>query len=120
MGEHFGQGISLDGFLKSFLNRFDIPSGAQVREMNIRLDKLEGLFFKQQAQEKTFENRSKGKTKSASTEVIEFIGKHPDGVSFKKIKEETQFNDKKLRNIIYRLDKIRKIKTVKRGVYKLF
>jgi hypothetical protein len=117
MNDHFGQGINFDGFLKSFLNRFDIPSGAQIRDINNRLDKIEGLFFKQAAEDKT--HRKKTKTKSAAAEVIDFIGKYPEGVSFKEIKANTRFNDKKLRNIIYRLDKIEKIEKVKRGIYKL-
>ncbi len=119
MGEHFGQGINWDGFLKSFFSRFDIPSGSQVRDLNNRLDKLEGLFFKQQTETRNFKKASKVKSKSASAEVIDFIGKFPEGVGFKQIKEKTRFDDKKLRNIIYRLDKIKKIEKVKRGIYKL-
>jgi len=119
MSDHFGQGINWDGFLKSFLNRFDVPSGTQVRELNNRLDKLEGLFFKQQSEAKTFKKTSKVKSKSASAEVLDFVAKHPNGVSFKEIKNNTKFDDKKLRNIIYRLDKIKKIEKVKRGMYKL-
>jgi tetrahydromethanopterin S-methyltransferase subunit G len=119
MSDHFGQGINFDGFLKSFLNRFDIPSGAQIRDINNRLDKIEGLFFKQEAENKNHRKKTKAKTKSAAAEVIDFIGKYPEGVSFKEIKANTRFNDKKLRNIIYRLDKIEKIEKVKRGIYKL-
>ena len=119
MSDHFGQGINWDGFLKSFLSRFDIPSGTQVRDLNNRLDKLEGLFFKQQAETRSYKKRSKVKSKSASSEVLEFVGQFPDGVSFKEIKKNTSFDDKKLRNIIYRLDKIEKIEKVKRGIYKL-
>ncbi|MCK5541222.1 MAG: hypothetical protein KAI40_00910 [Desulfobacterales bacterium] len=118
MSEHFGQGVNWDGFLKSFFNRFDIPSGTQVRDLNNRLDKLEGLFFQQQTETKNFKQRSKVKSKSASAEVIDFVEKYPEGVSFKQIKDKTKFDDKKLRNIIYRLDKIKKIKKVKRGIYK--
>ncbi len=54
MGEHFGQGINWDGFLKSFFSRFDIPSGSQVRDLNNRLDKLEGLFFQATNRNKKF------------------------------------------------------------------
>ena len=119
MGEHFGQGINWDGFLKSFFHRFDIPSGTQVRDLNNRLDKLEGLFYQQQAETRNFKQKGKVKSKSASSEVLDFVGKYPDGVGFKQIKESTRFDDKKLRNIIYRLDKIKKIEKVKRGIYKL-
>ncbi len=119
MGDHSGQGINWDGFIRSFFNRFDLPSGSQVRDLNNRLDKLEGLFFQRYTDTRYYRRRSRKKTKSASSEVLEFIEKYPEGVSFKEIKKNIMFNDKKLRNIIYRLDKIKKIEKVKRGVYKL-
>jgi hypothetical protein len=46
------------------------------------------------------------------------IGNHPDGTDFKTIKAATGFEDKKLRNIIFRLDKIKRIQRVTRGIYK--
>ncbi len=119
MNEHSGHGVHFEGLLKSFLGRLDIPSGAQVRELHNRLDKLEGLFYQQQTETRNFKKRSKVKAKSASAVVLDFVEQYPDGVSFKKIKENTKFDDKKLRNIIYRLDKIEKIEKVKRGIYKM-
>lgn len=118
MSEHLGHGMNWEGLLKSFFNRFDIPSGTQITDLNNRLDKLEGLFFQQQAETRSFRKKSKVKSKSASAEVLDFVGQYPDGVNFKMIKEKTRFDDKKLRNIIYRLDKIKKIEKVKRGIYK--
>ncbi len=56
--------------------------------------------------------------KSASSVILEIIAGYPDGVDFKTIMDITGFEDKKLRNIIYRLDSLGKIQRVKRGNYK--
>ena len=50
--------------------------------------------------------------------VLKAITDDPDGTDFKTIMTVTKYEDKKLRNIIYRLDKTGKIKKVNRGVYK--
>jgi predicted transcriptional regulator of viral defense system len=54
---------------------------------------------------------------SASDAVFEVIKPYKDGVGFGEIQEKTGFGEKKLRNIIFRLNKMDKIKRVSRGVY---
>jgi predicted transcriptional regulator of viral defense system len=46
------------------------------------------------------------------------ISRYPEGIDFKTIMKTTGFEDKKLRNIIYRLDSLGKIERVRRGSYK--
>jgi len=53
-----------------------------------------------------------------SDKVLEAIASFKQGATFKKIKLATNFEDKKIRNIIFRLNKLERIKKVKRGVYK--
>ncbi len=68
---------------------------------------------------KTRKPASKPKRKeSASDIVLAAIASHKQGADFKKIKESTDFDDKKLRNIIFRLGNTGRIKRVKRGIYK--
>ena len=50
--------------------------------------------------------------------VLDIIAEFPEGTNFKTLKAKSGYDDKKLRNIIYRLDKIGRIEKVKRGVYK--
>jgi predicted transcriptional regulator of viral defense system len=54
---------------------------------------------------------------SASDAVLEVIKAYKEGVGFGEIQEKTGFGEKKLRNIIFRLNKMDKIKRVGRGVY---
>ena len=58
------------------------------------------------------------KKEAASDKVLEVIQNQEQGADFKKIKAETKFDDKKIRNIIFRLHKLGQIEKVKRGVYK--
>ncbi len=58
------------------------------------------------------------KKEAASDKVLEVIQTQEEGADFKKIKAETKFDDKKIRNIIFRLHKLGQIEKVKRGVYK--
>ena len=58
------------------------------------------------------------KKEAASDKVLDVIKNQEEGADFKKIKAETKFDDKKIRNIIFRLHKLGQIEKVKRGVYK--
>ncbi|MCG8639061.1 MAG: phasin family protein [Desulfobacterales bacterium] len=106
-----------EGFLKLFLSRLDIPTKEDIKLLHHRLDKLEQLLY----QGKPVNGQSGDgftRRKSASSIVLDVVANHPDGTDFKTIKAATGFNDKKLRNIIFRLDKIKKIERVRRGIYK--
>jgi hypothetical protein len=54
---------------------------------------------------------------SASGAVLQVIKNSRRGADFSRIKLKTGFEDKKLRNIIFRLNKIEKIKRKARGIY---
>ncbi len=115
-------GITWDSIVKMFLERIQIPSREEIEKMNGRLDRLEKKVFKRKSELKklqTGESAKPGerKTRVASDVVLEVIAGHNNGADFKTIQAQTGFNDKKLRNIIFRLDKIGRIKRVKRGVY---
>lgn len=111
-------GTNWESFIKMLLDRLDIPTKEAIISLHGRLDKLEQLFYQKQPINKKQKIPQSGRQKSASSIVLNVIAKHPKGTNFKTIKAVTGFDDKKLRNIIFRLDKIKKIKRVTRGVYK--
>jgi DNA-binding IclR family transcriptional regulator len=49
--------------------------------------------------------------------VLEVIKRFKNGIEFSEIQERTGFGEKKLRNIIYRLHKMKKIARKSRGIY---
>jgi len=111
-------GTNWESFIKMFLNKLDIPTKEDIGFLHTRLDKLEQLLYQKQPGKKSKPVKPTPRKKSASSIVLEVIANHPDGTNFKTIKAATGFNEKKLRNIIFRLDKIKRITRVKRGIYK--
>lgn len=111
---------SIDSMIGSYLDNFGFATKDDVAHLIKKLDKLEKLFKGQKPDsvmsEKSIANR---KTKSATDHVLEVISKKKDGAKFIDIQSETQFDDKKVRNIIYRLAKQGKIQRKKRGIYVL-
>jgi len=118
MTENTELGNNWEGFIKTLLHRLDIPTKEDINNLHDRLDKLEQLIYQKQPGLKRGARPRTAKRKSASSIVLEVIENYPGGTNFKTIKSTTGFEDKKLRNIIFRLDKIGKIQRVKRGIYK--
>ena len=61
--------------------------------------------------------RKKEKSATDADKVLEIIGRSKTGASTAAIMQETGYNQKKIANIIYRLRKQQKIKSVEKGVY---
>ena len=107
-----------ESFIKMLLHQLDIPTKEDIANIHKRLDKLEQLIYQNQPSSRQKNKSRTPRKKSASSIVLNIIGNHPEGTDFKTIKAATGFDDKKLRNIIFRLDKIKKIERVSRGIYK--
>jgi hypothetical protein len=57
------------------------------------------------------------KNRPAADIVFGIVKRNKKGIGMVKLKEQTGFDEKKLYNIIYRLKKLNKIKSLSRGVY---
>jgi len=57
------------------------------------------------------------KSATDTDKVLEIISRSKNGVSTAAIMQKTGYNQKKIANIIYRLRKQQKIKSVEKGVY---
>jgi hypothetical protein len=112
---------SFDAMVKLFIKQFDIPTKKDVNQLHARLDRIEEMVRKTaQGGRANLRSTARGRrsTLSASDAVREFIRKYDEnGVGFAEIKEKTGFAEKKLRNIIYRLNDLGRIRRVSRGVY---
>ncbi|MFH1152879.1 MAG: hypothetical protein V1793_03595 [Pseudomonadota bacterium] len=116
-------GITWEAIVKFLLGRIEIPSREEIEMINKRLDRLEKqLFQKKPRSRKSSTGESavpeRKRKRTASDAVLEVINSHADGADFKTIQAETGFDEKKLRNIIFRLDKLKRIVREKRGIYK--
>lgn len=118
MTHHMDPGSNWEGMIKTLLQRLDMPTKEDINHLHARLDTLELLIQQKQPGTKREPRKKTVRRKSASSVVLELIARYPEGVDFKTIMKTTGFEDKKLRNIIYRLDSLGKIERVRRGSYK--
>lgn len=125
MARKRGKSVSFDAMVKFFMRNYDIPTKKDVDMLAERLDRIENLIrLSSGADAKAVNQRTaKGKsaarktTVTASDQVIEVVKRFKLGVSFADIQSRTGFGDKKLRNIIFRLNKLGRIQRKSRGIY---
>jgi hypothetical protein len=121
MAKKKGKSVSFDAMVKFFMNTYNIPTKQDIERIDKRLDRIERLIVnagstKDQRADRT-NLSTKGNTMTASDQVLEIVRRYQDGVGFAEIKFQTGYGAKKLRNIIFRLNKVGKIKTKSRGIY---
>ncbi len=110
--------ISFDAMVKFFMQSYDIPTGKDIKKISLQLDRIEALITSLSAGDKTVLKSQTPNIKiSLTNRVLNIIKRFENGVSIAEIKAETGLEDKKLRNIIYRLHNNAQIKRKKRGVY---
>jgi len=87
-----------------------------------KIDRLETLIKSTSAPGKSKRSakatpKSPASSLTASDMVLDVIKKFKRGAGFAEIQAATGFGEKKLRNIIFRLNQIKKIKRKNRGIY---
>ncbi len=122
MAKRKSKAVSFDAMVKFFMQTYQVPTRRDVDKLIERLDHLEKMIKTAGSSGRTRRpptgQASRAKVAlSASEAVFEVIKPHKEGVGFGEIQEKTGFGEKKLRNIIFRLNKMDKIKRVSRGVY---
>ncbi len=116
-----GKSVSFDAMVKFFMHNYNIPTRQDVERLHARLDRIERLIVSGGAGK--IRRNTGGKTgakqpiSTASDVVVEVIHRYKDGIGFSEIQMQTGFEEKKLRNIIFRLNKLGRIKRKSRGIY---
>ena len=119
--------VSFDAMVKFFMSTYDIPTKKDINKLMDRLDRLENLirtkapYGKKKrviATNSAVGNGLQGKiVATASDEVFNVIKRFNNGTGFPEIQDRTGFGDKKIRNILFRLNKLGKIRRKSRGIY---
>jgi hypothetical protein len=121
MAKRKGKSVSFDAMVKFFMHNYNIPTRSDIERLHARLDRIERLIVsgKPAKIRKPAGGRSGAKPSisTASDSVLDVIRRYKDGVGFSEIRMQTGFEEKKLRNIIFRLSKLAKIKRKSRGIY---
>ena len=122
-----GKSISFDAMIKFFMQNYDIPRKRDIDKIIARIDQLEALIRKTSTPSRVKGGGGKKSAKAkplrvkspatASDTVLEVIKRFKNGVGISEIQTRTGFAEKKLRNIIFRLNKMKKIKRKNRGIY---
>jgi hypothetical protein len=120
MPKRKGKPISFDAMVKFFMQNYNIPTKKDVDKLMAKLDRLENLIKAAMASGGYPVKGQVGPSKTAVTAVdmvFDAIKRSRRGLGFSDIQDKTGFGDKKIRNIIFRLNKIGKIKRKSRGIY---
>ena len=119
MPKRKGKAPSFDAMVKFFMRQYSIPTKKDVDRLMAKLDRLENLI-KQSAVSPDNAGVRIGRRKTTLTAmdmVLDAIKRSKQGIGFTAIQTKTGFDEKKIRNIIFRLNKIGKIKRQSRGIY---
>lgn len=119
--------VSFDAMVKFFMKHYNIPTRRDIERLMTKLERLEAMVKDTAVRAKisgTGGRDIKGRLQSgrpgmtASDAVLEIIKETGDeGASFSEIQDKTGFGEKKIRNIVFRLNKLEKIKRKNRGIY---
>ena len=119
MTKRKGKPVSFDAMVKFFMHNYNIPTKRDIDRLNDRLDRLEKLIKALPLRTRRTTAKSDGASpKSATETVLDIIKRNKNGIAIADVREQTGYDDKKLRNIIFRLNKMEKIMRVNRGRYK--
>ncbi len=103
------------------MQNYNIPTKKDVDRLMAKLDRLENLILADMAGGGGYLTKGRaGRRKTTVTAVdmvFDAIKRSRNGLSFAGIQAKTGFDDKKIRNIIFRLNKTGKIKRKSRGIY---
>lgn len=113
--------ISFDAMVRFFMQTYEIPTKTDIDRLIERIERLEHLItmtaIQQQERGKTHKGTKFKATLSATDEVFEIVKASKDGATITDIQTRTNFDEKKVRNAIFRLNKLGRIKRKKRGLY---
>ena len=119
MARKKGKSVSFDAMVKFFMQYYNIPTKKDIEKLIVRMDRLEKVikeseFYGKGRRVPTSASRSAATSSDMALEVIKRFKK---GIGFSEIQERTGLGEKKLRNIIYRLHKMKKVARKSRGIY---
>lgn len=113
--------VSFDTMVKFFMQNYNIPTKKDFGKIFSMLERMEKqLQLITSGKKSAAKQNGTGRkpTLTASDQVMDAIKKiGNNGADLAKIKAKTGFEDKKLRNIIYRMNKAGKITRKSRGIY---
>ena len=116
-----GKPISFDAMVKFFLQHYKIPTKQDFDRLEKRMDQLEKLIRSTTASGRSRAPAASGRGGKNGITAMDtgyhVMKRSRNGASYKYIQSKTGFDEKKIRNIIFRLNKLEKIARQSRGIY---
>ncbi len=113
-----GKSISFDAMVKFFMQNYDIPTKKDVDKLMAKLDRLEDLIRSSAVGPYARDQLVRRKSALTAVDIVlDTIKQSKQGLGFADIQAKTGFDEKKIRNIIFRLNKTGKILRQRRGIY---
>ena len=117
--------VTFDAMVKFFMQQYDIPTKKDIEKLYMSMDRLEKLIRTTQTKAArrasvhtgTAQAKKDRQTLTASDVVYDLIKGSKKELTISDIKLKTGFEDKKLRNILFRLHNMGRIKRLSRGIY---
>ena len=121
-----GKTVSFDAMVRFFMQYYDLPTKTDIEKLNDRIDRIETLMREIVAGSgagggvgrlkpgRTAKPRAKA---TAADKVYAAMKAFKSGADLADLQAKTGFGEKKLRNIIFRLHKLGRIRRVSRGLY---
>jgi hypothetical protein len=104
--------------VKFFMQNYNIPTKKDVDQLMVRMDRLENLIKSTMSPGNANTPIARRKNSLTAVDIVlDTIKRSKQGIDFAQIQAKTGFDEKKIRNIIFRLNKTAKIKRKSRGVY---
>jgi len=112
---------NFESLVSAFLSKLDLATKSDVHSLMDRIDHLETMI--ESVVESTEKNISMKKQKlsnqSISDQVIDILKSSETPLSYAQLRDISGLDEKPLRNVIYRLNKLGRIETIKRGQYSI-
>ena len=121
---------SFDVMVRFFLQHYGIATKQDIERILARIDRLETAMKAGKASGRVTgkvsgrkagakgKRAAKGRARMTATEkVLSILRRSPKGLDVRGLKAKSGFEDKKIRNIIFRLSQQATIKRVGRGIY---
>jgi uncharacterized protein (UPF0335 family) len=114
---------SLDAAIKSLFRDYGLATRKDLDKLQTKIARLEKTVKDMSNKQAIVARSSRGakssgaRRLSATNVVLDAVKRSKKGADFGLLQKRTGFDEKKLRNIIFRLHKLDKIKRVRRGVY---
>ena len=100
------------------MQNYSIPTKKDVDQLIARLDRLENLIKSSMDSDIAKNQIARRKASLTAVDIVlDTIKRSKQGIDFAQIQGKTGFDEKKIRNIIFRLNKSGKITRKSRGVY---